>query len=52
MSLIRRRGGYAVNGALDMVSRQEAQGIAAIDGEGARLGLRPFPFTSNVILDL
>lgn len=52
MSLIRGRGGYPVNRALDVVSRQEAQGVAAVDGECAGLGLRPLPFTSDVILDL
>lgn len=52
MRLIRGRRSHPVDRALDIVTRQETQRIAAVDGECPRLGLCPFPLAGDIVLDL
>lgn len=52
MLLILRRHCHTVDGALDIASGQERQGVACVDSESSVLWLGPLPLIGFVVADL
>lgn len=52
MLLILRRHGDPMNRTLHIVSGQERESVAGVDGQRSVLRFSPFPFVSLVVADL
>ena len=50
--LVFGRDGNPVDGAFDIVSGKQVEGVASVDGNGRILGFDPLPFATRVILNL